>query len=106
MTTPVPSCPSGADRAAVVIVLPAEVGPSDAPGLNAGVSAFLAAGHPVVIELGALRRPCLGLVDVLARLQLAGRRLGIPVGVRGSNDAVEELLQITGLADALRPLES
>ena len=90
-------------RAAVVIVLPAAVTVDDAPGLNAGVSAFLAAGHPVVIELGGLRRPCLGLVDVLARLQLAGRRLGVPVGVRGSSADVEELLELTGLSDALRP---
>ena len=105
MTTPASSCPTGVARAAVVVVLPAEVGPGDAAGLNAGVTAFIAAGHPVVIELGALQRPCLGLVDVLARLQLAGRRFGVPVGIRGSVEDVEELLELTGLSDALRPRE-
>ena len=97
MSTPAPPCP--APRAGVVIVLPAAVDRTDAPGLCAGVRGFVEAGHPVVIDLGGVRRACLGLVDVLARLQLMARRLGGELTITGADADVQRLLELTGLSD-------
>ena len=68
-------------------------------------------GEMVVGYVDGLR-PDLSLVDALARLQLAARRLGFTVGLRGDPcPALCELLDLVGLADVVvgacgLPLES
>jgi ABC-type transporter Mla MlaB component len=42
-------------------------------------------------------------VDALARLQLAGRRRGCKVRLRGVSDQLRELVSFMGLADVLPP---
>ena len=55
-------------------------------------------------------RPDLALVDALARLQLAARRLGCSVRLRDPCQELRELLDLVGLADVVRaaalPLEA
>ena len=56
-------------------------------------------------------RPDLALVDALARLQLAARRLGCSVRLRDPCEQLRELLDLVGLADVVRaaaglPLEA
>jgi hypothetical protein len=46
-------------------------------------------------------RPDLALVDALARLQLAARRLGCSVRLRDPCEQLRELLDLAGLADIL-----
>jgi hypothetical protein len=57
----------------------------------------------VVAVTGA--SPDLELVDLLARLQLAARRLGGSVVLRDPGDGLRELLVLAGLAEVL-PLEA
>ncbi|MCU1451165.1 MAG: hypothetical protein JWP02_3335 [Acidimicrobiales bacterium] len=45
--------------------------------------------------------PDLGIVDALARLQLAARRLGCAVRVFGACDELRELLDLAGLRQLL-----
>jgi hypothetical protein len=47
----------------------------------------------------------LGTVDALARLQLAGRRLGFEVRVVAPSEELVELLELAGLVDVLRQPE-
>ena len=47
------------------------------------------------------RRADLGLVDELARLQLAARRRGWRLRLRDVSDELRELLELAGLADVL-----
>ena len=49
--------------------------------------------------------PDLGLVDRLARLQLAARRLGYAIRLRNPCDELRALLDLVGLSDVL-PLEA
>jgi hypothetical protein len=43
----------------------------------------------------------LGLLDELARLQLAARRVGFGIRLRGIRPELSELLALTGLAEAV-----
>ena len=47
------------------------------------------------------RPPDLALVDALARLQLAARRLGLSVHVQSPGPRLTELLDLVGLTDVL-----
>ena len=55
--------------------------------------------------LGGLTAPDLALVDALARLQLAARRLGWSIRVRDAGGQLAALLDLVGLAEVL-PLEA
>jgi ABC-type transporter Mla MlaB component len=46
--------------------------------------------------------PDAAAVDVLARLQLAGRRLGLHIRLRNASAELQELVAFFGLRDALR----
>ncbi len=54
----------------------------------------------VVCDAGALA-PDAAAVDVLARLQLTARRLGLDVGLRNASDELLELIALIGLRDVL-----
>ena len=57
---------------------------------------------PVVLEFDAHGMPCdAGTVDILARLQLAVRRLGAQLSVVGASDDLRNLLVFAGLDRAV-----
>jgi anti-anti-sigma regulatory factor len=58
-------------------------------------------GRSVVCDLTALDRADLAAVDGLARLQLAARRRGRRMRLRGSSRELLLLIALLGLADAL-----
>lgn len=53
----------------------------------------------IVCDVAALTDPDLGTVDALARLQLAVKRLGGSIRLRGTSTRLEELLALTGLCE-------
>lgn len=55
----------------------------------------------VVVGRMVGRRPDLALLDALARLQLAARRLGCSIRLRNPCPELCELLDLVGLADLL-----
>ena len=55
----------------------------------------------IVCDVGALAPDALA-VDVLARLQLAARRLGHDIRVRNASSELRDLLVFAGLRDVLR----
>ena len=57
--------------------------------------------RPVDVDAGFLR-PTVQTVDALARLGLAGRRLGRELRLRNASQELQELLAFVGLADVLR----
>ena len=59
----------------------------------------------VLWRMDGLSGPDLGLVDRLARLQLAARRLGYAIRLRNPCDELSALLDLLGLSDVL-PLEA
>src|ERR687891_640954 len=59
----------------------------------------------VLWRMDGLSGPDLGLVDRLARLQLAARRLGYAIRLRNPCDELRALLDLVGLSDVL-PLEA
>jgi hypothetical protein len=101
--------PGGPRRLLVVDTLVLAIGPSLAPADAARLAARLRAvphgHHPaeVVCDVGAVTDPSLGDVEALARLQLAARRLGYRIRLRGASDRLRELLALTGL-DGILPL--
>jgi ABC-type transporter Mla MlaB component len=59
------------------------------------------AGHEVVCDVARLTRPDAVVVDGLARLQLAARRSGSRVVLRGASQHLQSLLALTGLTDVV-----
>jgi hypothetical protein len=55
----------------------------------------------IVCDVGALS-PDTAAVDVLARLQLAARRIGLEVRLRHASSELQDLLVCCGLDDVLR----
>ncbi|HZA78543.1 MAG TPA: hypothetical protein VE623_19360 [Acidimicrobiales bacterium] len=55
----------------------------------------------VLWRMDGLSGPDLGLVDRLARLQLAARRLGYAIRLRNPCDELRALLDLVGLTDVL-----
>ncbi|MDH6698968.1 ABC-type transporter Mla MlaB component [Streptomyces sp. MAA16] len=82
-----------------VLVLRGPVTPEELTGLSDAVRAALRPGGPrvVVVDVGPLRAPGLGTVDTLARLQLAARRAGGRILLRGPDPALRALLDLVGL---------
>jgi ABC-type transporter Mla MlaB component len=56
----------------------------------------------LVCDVGAIVEPDAVTVDALARLQLTARRSGREIGIRHASRELEELLDLTGLADVIR----
>jgi anti-anti-sigma regulatory factor len=87
------------------IVFPARTTSQDVAGLTAAVHVRLAAGERrIVCDLSAVTDPCVGTVDVLARLALTARRAGADLELVDVSGAVRALLDLAGLDQRLRPL--
>jgi hypothetical protein len=82
-----------------VLVLPPFVGRDDVGRLGRDVRARVGAGGGgvVVCDVSRVVSPALALVDVLARLQLAARRAGGRIRVRGPSPELRALLGLLGL---------
>ncbi|MFJ7148786.1 STAS domain-containing protein [Streptomyces sp. NPDC100445] len=91
---------SGVDaETPAVLVLPWPVGRDEVSGLCSDVRALLAdgGGGHVVCDVGGLGPPGLAAVDLLARLELAARRAGGRISLRGAAPALHALLDLVGL---------
>ena len=82
-----------------VLVLPGPVLRGQVAGLCEDVRLLLAGGgaRVVVVDVGGLGPPGLGVVDLLARLQLAARRAGGRIRLRDADPALPALLGLVGL---------
>ncbi|MET7378208.1 STAS domain-containing protein [Streptomyces sp. NPDC005526] len=82
-----------------VLVLAGPVTRTEVAGLCEEVRALLAAGGSglVVCDVGGLGPPGLGVVDLLARLELAARRAGGRIRLRDPDPALPALLDLLGL---------
>jgi hypothetical protein len=56
---------------------------------------------PIVVDAGVLV-PDATTLDVLARVQLMARRIGLEARLRGASDELLDLIGFAGLTDALR----
>ncbi|UUU31321.1 STAS domain-containing protein [Streptomyces sp. CA-210063] len=83
-----------------VLVLPGPVTRDEVPRLCDEVRAQLegTGGGVVVCDVGGIGPPGLGVIDVLARLQLAAKRAGGRIRLRGPDPALRALLGLVGLA--------
>lgn len=76
----------------------------DVAWVCSNVARNLSAGgksHEVVCDVARLTRPDAVVVDGLARLQLAARRSGSRVVLRGASPHLHSLLALTGLTDVV-----
>ncbi|PZT68726.1 hypothetical protein DN402_13525 [Streptomyces sp. SW4] len=82
-----------------VLVLPGPVSREELPRLCDEVRALLeATGAGVVVcDVGGLGPPGLGVVDLLARLELHARRAGGRIRLRDPDPALHALLELVGL---------
>jgi anti-anti-sigma factor len=99
--------PSGPDGLSVLVVA-GRVTAADLPRLRLALAARLAeagAGADVICDVRSLARADAAALDVLARLQLAARRMGGRIRLRGASRELRDLLAFTGLSDAL-PVEA
>jgi hypothetical protein len=78
-----------------------EVGAVGADGGSWAIVLIVDDGVELVIAEVPTRPPDLAVVDRLARLQLAARRLGCQIGVRDAGVDLRGLLDLVGLADVL-----
>ncbi len=56
---------------------------------------------PIAVDAGVLA-PDATTLDVLARVQLTARRIGLEARLRGASDELLDLIGFAGLTDALR----
>ncbi|MFE0257658.1 STAS domain-containing protein [Streptomyces sp. NPDC059010] len=82
-----------------VLVLAGPVTRDEVPGLCDEVRGRLQASGAAVLvcDVGGLGPPGLGVVDLLARLQLAARRAGGRIRLRDADPALHALLDLVGL---------
>ncbi|UXY29515.1 STAS domain-containing protein [Streptomyces sp. HUAS TT20] len=82
-----------------VLVLPGPVAKGEVSGLCDDVRALLegTGAGVVVCDVGGLGPPGLGVVDLLARLELAARRAGGRIRLRDADPALPALLDLVGL---------
>ncbi len=57
----------------------------------------------VLLDVAGIVHPDLGTVEALARIQLAARRSGNEVRLRGAGEELRALLSLAGLLDVLPP---
>jgi ABC-type transporter Mla MlaB component len=75
---------------------------ADLPGLYQRVCGLLEGSHALVAFCEVQRVNADAVtVDALARLQLAARRHGCQVRLRGASDELRELVAFMGLADVM-----
>ncbi|MFJ3717130.1 STAS domain-containing protein [Streptomyces sp. NPDC090057] len=82
-----------------VLVLPGSVTRAEVAGLCADVRTLLDGGGAAVVvcDVAGLGPPGLRTVDLLARLELAARRAGGRIRLRGPEPALCALLDLVGL---------
>jgi ABC-type transporter Mla MlaB component len=82
-----------------VLTLTGPVTPNRVAGLADAVRALLAASgaRVVVCDVAGVGPPGLGVVELLARLQLAARRAGGHIRLRAPDPALRALLDLVGL---------
>ncbi|WP_158973345.1 STAS domain-containing protein [Streptomyces griseus] len=82
-----------------VLVLAGPVTREEVTRLSDGVRALMAGTGAgiVVCDVGGLGPPGLGIVDLLARLQLAARRAGGRIRLRDADPGLHTLLDLVGL---------
>jgi len=91
-----------AERQTIVFSVHGPIARSDLPGLCDRVCALFAETRPAVAYCDASTvEPDAVTVDALARLQLAARRYGCVVRLRGSSPALLELVAFMGLSEVL-----
>ncbi|MFE1751327.1 STAS domain-containing protein [Streptomyces anandii] len=81
-----------------VLVLAGPVRRGEVAGLCEDVRELVGPGRVVVCDVGGLGPAGLGAVDLLARLQLAARRAGGRIRLRGPDPGLRVLLDLVGLA--------
>ncbi|MDQ7910232.1 STAS domain-containing protein [Phytohabitans sp. ZYX-F-186] len=88
---------------APVFVMGPSAGRADVPALSARLAAIVRErpAQVVVCDVRAITDPDARTVDVLARLQLAARRLGCVIRLYGAHPRLRDLLQLTGLSEVL-----
>jgi ABC-type transporter Mla MlaB component len=91
------------DRSTIVFALDGPIAPNDVRWMCERVRSFLqSSGHDqVVCDVGAVTEPDAGTVEALARMQLAARRLGGRLSLRGACGELRDLLMLWGLTDVL-----
>ncbi|MCP9210719.1 STAS domain-containing protein [Streptomyces sp. NEAU-Y11] len=96
--TPVPP-----RRPPVVLVLDGPVGRAEVPRLceRLGELAHGGGPGPVTVDVAAVSRPDLAVVEALARLRLTARRLGRGMRLRNAGGGLRELLVWAGLEETL-----
>jgi anti-anti-sigma regulatory factor len=84
-----------------VVRVPGPIEPGDVGVLCARVTALLRrlGAGPVVCDVTALEHPDAAAVDALCRVQLAARRCGGRVRLRGMGDDLRDLLAFAGLSE-------
>jgi ABC-type transporter Mla MlaB component len=86
----------------IVFAIGGPIARADLPGLCARVCALLqASGAAVALCDVSGVRPDAVTIDALARLQLAARRHGCQVRLRGASSELRELVVFMGLSDVL-----
>lgn len=77
------------------------------PALTHAAARHLSTGRPdrVEVRVSGLDEPDLTTVDLLARLQLAAKRSGIPLRMVDASRRLLGLLALVGLDEALRPCD-
>lgn len=91
---------------AVVFVVQGRLTPDDIPRLCTRARALMDAAplDLLVCDVAGIHRPDGVTLDALARLQLAARRRGCRVALRGAAPALLALLALSGLSDIV-PVE-
>jgi ABC-type transporter Mla MlaB component len=76
---------------------------ADLDGLTARICRTLERERPrlVLCDVGGFDEVDAVTVDALARLQLAARRRGCQIRLRGASRALRDLVELMGLADVL-----
>ncbi|WP_143074889.1 STAS domain-containing protein [Streptomyces mangrovisoli] len=94
-----PGLPHVDAKTPAVLVLHGPAARDEAAGLGDAVQALLEVSgcRVVVCDVGGLGPPGLGVVDLLARLQLAARRGGGRIRLRGAGPPLLALLDLVGL---------
>ena len=91
------------DQDAILIVVGGRIERSDASRLADLVRDLLAGGggRLAICDVGMVDRPGAAAVDLLCRIRLITRRMGLGIEIRGASRELSELLFLMGLCDVV-----